>query len=524
MHSARFALGLAVVLLSTRAGEAHAQLPPLTVPKGYVRFEVGGEFTGYDSRYRLGQRQDAAQDFMREALGSDFFPALAGADSLISRITGQSAPLSLGRTSASQLVTFGTGILGAAVGITSRLTVFGMVPLRSVKVRATFAQDSATANAGFNPADELFGDGIGGAQDAAFFSQFDAALASLRDNLDSGVYDGDPNRKALAVATLAEGGMLRENLFSLLLGTGTASPFLPTTTSTSGAAILQRVAALQGVLSNRLDVLGFDGSPALPGRRLDDADFGAFVTNPLGPVAGSLDTPEIFSLGNIELGTAYAVIDQLAEPAARSGIRLVAQVLTRLPTGTAADPARFFAVPNAERQLDLEGSVTADLVYRRFGARATAGYNLQRPGTIQRRISEPSQPMPYASRLADVSWDPGDELMLGASPFFRLTPSFAVVAGAAYRRKGSDTYELAAGQDSIPGAAPSLLGIESDVNWTTASVGLSYSTMLTPREGRSAQAPLDAGLTWTGVVNASGGRIPRSSTLRLWLRLYGKIW
>jgi hypothetical protein len=48
--------------------------------------------------------------------------------------------------------------------------------------------------------------------------------------------------------------------------------------------------------------------------------------------------------------------------------------------------------------------------------------------------------------------------------------------------------------------------------------------MLTPREGRSAQAPLDAGLTWTGVVNASGGRIPRSSTLRLWLRLYGKIW
>ncbi|MBS1240805.1 MAG: hypothetical protein H6R40_232 [Gemmatimonadetes bacterium] len=524
MHSARLTFGLVVVLLSARAGAAHAQLPPLTVPKGYVRFDLGGAFTGYDERYRLGQRQDAAQDFMREALGSDFFPALAGADSLIASITGLSSPLSLGRTSASHLVTFGTGILGAAVGVTSRLTVFGMVPLRVTKVRATFTQDSATANAGFNPADQQFGSSAGGQQDAAFFSEFDAALVTLEQNLASGVYDGDPNRKALAAATLAEGGALRENLFALLLGAGTASPFLPTTTSAAGAAILQRVAALQGILSNRLDVLGFSQVPALPGRRLDNTDFGSFVTDPQGPVAGSLETPELFSLGNIELGAAYSVIDQLAEPGVRSGIRVAAQLLTRLRTGTDPDPARFFAVGTAERQPDVEGSVTADLLHRRFGARVTAGYNLQMTGTVERRISEPSQPMPYASRLATVTWNPGDELILGASPFFRLTSSFALVAGATYRRKGSDSYDLAAGQDSIPDAPPSLLGIESDASWTTASLGLSYSTVLTPREGRSAQAPLDAGLMWSGVVAANGGRVPRSSSLRLWLRLYGKLW
>jgi hypothetical protein len=62
------------------------------------------------------------------------------------------------------------------------------------------------------------------------------------------------------------------------------------------------------------------------------------------------------------------------------------------------------------------------------------------------------------------------------------------------------------------------------MGWTTATVGLSYSSVLTPREGRSAQAPLDAGLMWTGTVAASGGRVPRMSAVRLWLRIYGKFW
>jgi hypothetical protein len=524
MHSARLALGLAVALLPALTEVGHAQLPPLTVPKGYVRFDVGGEFMGYDQRFLLGQRQDAAQDFMREALGSDFFPALAGADSLIGRIVGHPAPISLGRTSASQLVTVGTGMIGAAVGVTSRLTVFGMVPLRAVKIRATLAQDSISANAGFNPADALFGDGVGAGQDAVFFSQFDAALQTLEENLANGVYDADPARKALAVATLAEGGGLRDDLFSLLLGSGPASPFLPTSSSAAGAAMLQRIAGVQGVLNNQLDVTGFSSTPAFPSRRLDDADFDRFITNAQGPVAGSLDTPDLFALGDVELGAAYSVLDQLATPGVRSGIRLAVQGLARLRTATLPNPSRFFSVGTGDRQPDAEVSLTLDGLYRRIGARVTAGYNLQMAGKVQRRITEPSQPIGYASTLAAVTRNPGDEIALGIAPFFRVTQTFAVVAGASYRHKGTDRYELLAGQDSIPGAPVGLLGLESDMGWTTATVGLSYSSVLTPREGRSAQAPLDAGLMWTGTVAASGGRVPRMSAVRLWLRIYGKFW
>lgn len=513
-------LGLA---LAWSAQPAAGQLPPLTVPRGYVRFEIGGHFTGYDERFYLGQRQDAAGDFIRDAVAADFFPTLAEADALIQRITGLPTTLSLGRTSASHLVTIGSGRLGAAVGISSRLTVFGAVPLRLVKVRASLTQDSITANAGFNPADPVFGDGAGEVQDALFFSQFDQALAQLDQNLTGGLYDGDPARKALAQSTLASASTLRADLFTLLLGGGLA-PFLPTGSSSAGAAILQRIAVLQGVLVNGLDVPGFTAAPAFPAERLDDAGFNRFITSPQGPVAGSLDTPEVTALGDVEVGVAYAVLDQLSAPGARSGFRITAQVLARLPTAQLADPNRFFSAGTGDRQLDLEGSAVADLVKGRFGGRLSAGYNLQLAGSALRRISPPSQPIAYLSTLAEVSRNPGDELVLGATPFFRITPTFAFVAGATYRSKGIDRYALATGQDSIPGAPADLLGFESDWSSTTATAGFSYSTILTPREGRKAQAPLDAGLMWEGVVGGSGGRVPKSSAVRLWLRLYARFW
>ena len=504
------------------AGPLAAQLPPLTVPKRHVRMDIGGSFAAWDQRFHSGLTESSAQDFVRDQVGSDFFPALASAEVLLSRVTGLADPrFALGRTTATQFVTRGTAAVGLAYGLTSRLTLFGMVPIVRVEVRSTLAQDSTGANSGFNPADPVFGDPVGRAQTAQFFARFDAAMTELAKNLAGGTYDGDPAAKRLAQETLADGTTLRNDLFALMLGSE-ASPFLPVRASAIGAALLGTVAALQGTLEGSLGITGFTESPALPGQRLDNAGFDNFINNPSGPVAGSLDTPTITTLGDIELGAAYAIIDQLARPGVRSGIRITAQGLLRLRTSTRPRAGGFFDVGTGDRQPDLQLGLAADGLYGRFGARVSAGYNLQLTGKAQQRISAPTQPIAYANTLAALQNNLGDELMVGVTPFFRLAPTFGLVAGVTYTRKGKDEWSLLAGQDSIPGAPPTVIGLDSETSRTTVTAGFSYSSPLDVAKGKP-KLPLDAGFMWEGVIGNSGGRTPKASSVRFFLRLYSRF-
>ena len=67
---------------------ASAQLPPVGVPPGVLRFELDGNFDSWDKRWRDGTREPLGVAFSSSALGSDLFPALAPYDTLIRRITG----------------------------------------------------------------------------------------------------------------------------------------------------------------------------------------------------------------------------------------------------------------------------------------------------------------------------------------------------------------------------------------------------------------------------------------------------
>ena len=93
---------LPLLLLATHTGISAAQLPPLTVPRGHWRADITGSFFSASERYRSGTREDLAFDFERERLGSNFFPALIPADSLLQKIAGfTDATLNLGTSSAS---------------------------------------------------------------------------------------------------------------------------------------------------------------------------------------------------------------------------------------------------------------------------------------------------------------------------------------------------------------------------------------------------------------------------------------
>ena len=513
----------ALVALTLGAGPLAAQLPPLTVPKRHVRVDLGGSFAAWDQRFLAGKLQPAAQDFMREQVGSDFFPALAPAESILARVTGLAGSrFDLGKTTATHFVTRGTTAFGLAYGLTSKLTLFGVVPIVWVDVRSTFGQEPGTANSGFNPASPVFGDAPGQVQSAQFFNQFDTALSTLAKQISEGAYDGDAATKQLAEETLATGTALQVDLFALIAGPG-ASPFLPTQSSATGTALVGTVTALQATLSGSLGVTGFEQTPALPSQPLGNADFSNFVSNADGPVAGSLAVPPtLTALGDIELGAAYAIIDQLGRPGVRSGFRLAAQGLMRLRTSTRPRPGLFFDVGTGDRQPDLEFGMAADGLYHRFGARLSAGYNLQLTGKAKQRISAPWQPIAYANTLAALQDNLGDEIRVGLMPFFRLAPTFGLVAGLTYTRKGADSWSLLAGQDSIPAAPPTLVGLDSEASWTTAMAGVSFSSPLDVTKGKP-KLPLDAGFIWEGVIAGSGGRTPKSSTVRFFIRLYRRF-
>ncbi len=509
------------LLASLGASSGASQLPPLTVPKGRLRADITASFTTASERLRNGTRESLAADFVRAGLGSDFFAGLEPADSLLRQLTGLGdARIDLGASSASQLVTTGVGGVGLAYGMTDRLTVFGHLPIHRVKVRSTFGFDGANGGAGFNPADPTFGHGNGQAQTAAFFTQFDNALNAIQNQLATGGYDHDPTLRALAEQTVAAGTTLRQDLHALLLGAGTASYFLPLATSTAGAALLGKVTALQSTIAGPLMVNGFSGLPALPATTLSAEDFDGFLTSGAGPIAGTLATPVLNAIGDIELGAAYALADRLPASGSGRGYRLAAQGLVRLRTSRRETANRFFDVGTGERQPDVEFSVVGDGLMGRLGVRARVEYTLQLSGRAQQRIGLPGQPVAFANRLAAVTRNPGEMIALGLTPFVRLAETFALTGGAVWRRKAADQVTLLEGQEEIPGAPPALLAEESDGSWTTATVGFSFSFPSTTRNG-APRLPIDAGMMWEGVVGSSGPlRVPKASGVRLWLRLY----
>jgi hypothetical protein len=514
---------LALVLVVLGVGHLEAQFPPLTVPRGLFRAELSGSFLSTHQRLRSGTDEALGTDFVTSALGRDFWPALEPADSLIRKITELSDPrLNLGATSASHQVTTGTLGLGLAYGLTNRITLFTQVPIVRVKVRSTFELNGETGTSGFNPADPRFGTAEGLAQTTTFFSQFDAAIASLQAKLAAGEYNGDPTLLALAQSTLGNATTLRNDLQALIVATGTASPFLPLGTSAAGTVILGKVGGLQGILSGSLGVGGFTEIPALPAATLSNEDLDNFITDLNGPVAGLLETPSLSALGDIEVGVAMTLYDRLNAVGA-SGFRVSAQGLVRLPTAFLSDPNRYFDVGTGDKQTDVEGTFIADGVFGRVGARAVAGYSLQLAGSANRRITRPDQPMPWVDRFATISRNPGDMLMVGVTPMIRLAPTLALTGGVLWRHKGADVVTLGAGQEEIPGASPSELALETDGSWTTATVGLTYSVPAT-MQGDTPQRPLDAGVVWESIVSSSGPlRVTKNAGIKFWLRLYSKL-
>jgi hypothetical protein len=166
-YGARF---LGVIVCLAAPSVARAQLAPIGVPAGVVRFEVDGALDSWDKRFRDGDQESYAAD-LSGPLDSDLLPILAPYDAIVQRVTGlDGVRLNLGALTTDAQADVGTAVLGLTLGVTRSIAVFGRLPLGRARVQTDLGLDAAGANAGLNPGTT--------AQDP-FFAQFDAALSAL---------------------------------------------------------------------------------------------------------------------------------------------------------------------------------------------------------------------------------------------------------------------------------------------------------------------------------------------------------
>jgi hypothetical protein len=498
-----------------------AQLPPVTVPGGQARFDIGGRFSWWDQAFVAGVKREVIADFLRNPVDATLLPGLGESESLLRAVTG-AQPLSFtpGRTTGSIAFNIGSAELGAAIGITSRITLFGTVPIRRVRVQEQLLIDSTDATAGFNPADPLFGTSAGASTTNAFLSELATALSNLNAAILAGQYNQDPARLAEAQATLTRGTALRTGLQNLLLG----APFLPLSGSPAGNALTGSIDSLRlrlKALDPDTSTVELAGSPALPTAGLAPGALEDYLTRSSLTQTQPFE-PEIYmAIGDVEVGAAFAVVNG-SPPSSGISVRSVLRGTVTLPTGRLPDPNSLFALGTGERVTAITADLVTDVMTRRFGARFSAGLTLPQTTQLQRRIAPPDQPIPLVSTLATVERQPGNVFEASFQPYGRIARGFSFVGGVTYWSKQVDRYTWAAGQTPDPELDPAVLAQGTKGNATLISAGFSFAHSGVRRDGRVG-LPLDGFVRAQMVVGSTEGRVPANRSVVFGLRVYGKV-
>jgi hypothetical protein len=505
-----------------------AQLAPLGAPKGTLRFDLQAAFASADRRLLDGRGEDYLSDFGSAALGSDRFPSLRSADSVLQSVLGQSGyKLNLGQTRANGQLTIGTATIGAALGITRRLTLFGHIPIVTTRVQSRVAIDSGTGDAGLNGAHPTVGNTIDQGNAATFFDNFNTALATLDQRIANGDYSGNPALDAQARALSARAATLRDGLVAITTGPLTASVALPTLGSAAGTAILATIAALQDTLSTTLGVGGFTGVPILPSGEFTTSDLQTLLSNPLGPFAAlPLGEAKIARMGDMDVGAIYTVVDRFDQRGETGGFRLAVQGLLRLPTGQRDDPNSLLDVGTGNGRYEVGVSATADVGRGNLGARFSGGYLVRLASLRVRRVTPLGAPFAEVSRLTNVRYNAGDVAQLSVQPFFRVARSFALHLQGDWWRQGNDAVSYYNASDSIPGVDAAVMGRNTAASSLALGFGVTYVGRAA-REcdpGRRCGFPIDVSWNYTNVFSGSGGRVAQFRSTRVEIRWYQRLW
>ncbi|MES2124631.1 MAG: hypothetical protein V4503_08065 [Gemmatimonadota bacterium] len=500
---------------------ASAQLPLLTAPVGTLRLDFGGAFHPATSVWRDGTKEPLGAVLSFPALSAASTPLLSDLEGRLAQVLGRPAtPALLGGLTAVAEHQRGVATLGLAIGVTRRITVFGSVPIVSVRSQRQLSYSPSGATVGLNPADPVLGTTAGRAQTVEFFDSFDAALTDLGVRYDRGDYANDPVKQALAQRTLAEAPLLRNSLFAIFSDTATASAVVPTSTSADGTALLGTIGAIRNTLTNDLGVASFTGAPALPTTPLDSAGFEALLESPTGYDLSAPEDRPLVGLGDIEAGVTANIL-QRGSPGDARWMSVWVQGLGRFRTGQLPRPEFLFDQGTGDRQPDAELAAIVELGRHRLGIRAEGRYTMQLASDHYVRVAARDQLLVPATRRAAVHNNPGDILRLTAQPFFRLAPRLAFTGLVSYWRRGADVTSYVSGQTAVgtSGVDATILDAGTAANALVVGVGFSYVHDGLHRDGIR-RMPVEAGLSIERTIRSGQGIVPASLTSRLVFRVY----
>jgi hypothetical protein len=505
------------------------------VPHGRVRLQVGAVFSRWDTRF--GTAADGST--VLQKLGEDLtdptslslYPGMPTLQNTVRDVTGLSAyePI-LGSTDGRITQDITTVEFGAAVGVFDWLTVEAMLPWVQTRtvVDEFFVPDTLTGNLGLNPTITN-----AGAADAFLSSTGTAdALAAQYAN---SVCAGGPSAACSDAQALAGRATAFASSMQTLYG---ATPYFPLVGSESANALDQEAqrlsadlaaAGLPGLapLALGTEVLSPEGFPLLPSVVGSGIEAAALQTRRHLP-----------GTGDLELGARFRVLDNLTPPwstdrtfpadraAMRAdapwlGYRLTASFLTRLPTGQNEDPDVLLDVGRSDAQMDFEGGATAELRFGRFfGLTAGGRYGVQGSTTLVKRVAPRDLVMPPLHTRAEVTFDPGFYLILGAAPIVHITDGLSLHGEYRFYHKGRDRFELV-----IPDPAldPVVLEVGSGMKQHQAGAGIRYDSVAPWRQGADG-FPLELHLRLLHTFEGSGGYTPQATRVEAGLRIFRRVW
>jgi hypothetical protein len=502
-------------LLLLLAVRLPAQLPMITIPHGALEIGLIGAFYPNDQVWDNGTRRPL------ESLVDPDNPLTADLQARLSQalaipVTG----LSLGATTVAARE-HGIGDINFGYGVTRRLTLFVTFPVVYVRSRVAARADSIRGRVGLNPANAVAQNSIGQQQTGTFFTQFDAALATLTQNIQQGVYAGDASVQAAAQQALANGTDLRASLYALLGDPQHSSVLLPLANDVYGATLDANITTIQSTLRNQLNVPGFSALPALPTIPIVSVDEEALDTTSNGYGFASPNEKPKYGLGDIEAGLAYRLIAHDSAGAPRwNDVWL--RATARFPTGTAPDSSVLLDQGTGSKSPAARLDAIAEVGRGRTGVRAEVSYQHAFPGNVVARLSEPDQLLVSPANIAAVRTQPGDSLTITLRPFIRFAPHLALAGVAQYWRRSSSETTYIAGQLPIAGLDASIFDVGSAANALIVGLGVSYSHPGGDGLGGNG-LPVEAAWSIERTIHSSSGVFPDALTTRVSLRFYRPI-
>lgn len=493
------------------------------MPRGQLRVGFLPSYAHYDTRFdSSGTIQPLGAYFSLDSAGSDFLPTIAEAEAAVRRMTGDSAyRMNLGKVSVPLDADVRRFPFEFSLGLTEWLTVGLRVPFVKTRIQGLASVDNTGANVGLN----LAASDSAGGKIQSVLSGLSAAIALLQANIDAQFYgcpssaDCDSKR-----ALLAEAQAFLSELTVLAGSPGSGvpvPPVAPTSSSTAGSALLSR---LNG-LASQLLAAGAGVVPTtftLPATGLDTAGLQAIITDSAyGYDMLRLATPRrTYTFGDLE---AFLRIGLLQ----RARLRAVLTAGARLPTGQLADSRHPFNLGTGDHQLDLEGGVEFAWEPGILGLSGTAIYTHQLADRIEMRWATPERPIAPKAYLYPTDRKLGDVLRAAAYPSLRLTEGFLVYGSVYYYHKAADSYSLPATVDPLPGT-PAAADVARGSGGQALSIGggIAYRNIRPQRDttGAKTALPVEAGLSYQAAYSGSGGLVPQSTMLNLYLRIFYRLW